>query len=391
MLDLQNRHYEIVVGKVQSGKTRILLEYCQKSIHELNISCIYFTRNIKADKLQLLKRAKEFDTFLKIVDGNQYHDEQLAKIIQSGSCIVLFLMNNIQSKKAWNVVHNYNTQYNLCIDEVDLSVKSKERTTKLEETFYKIKERANHVLGVTATPVANYLNEDICKIHKTIAPDDYRGVEHLVPHFVENVEQAYDQFVQKDAGILLHKGSVKKRDQMGWLRILPLLYPNMVVMTYNADGIFIRGAERLMKNSRKYFMTNYCGLENVHVFKSATISSIIQLLTDRGYKHISIISGLLASRGVSFVSDDYLKHITDQYYDPSKQAHGETLVQGLRILGRYQDNKQLDIYCTEKSWERITDQCDYIENITEQMVDKTNRIDSLDERPLSLPTRRRVL
>ena len=80
-------------------------------------------------------------------------------------------------------------------------------------------------------------------------------------------------------------------------------------------------------------------------FLNYELSEILQAIKDKKFTHISLITGKLASRGLSVVSKDYKLHLTDQYYIPSLNVNGETLIQGLRILGCYDDKKQLNIWC----------------------------------------------
>ena len=102
------------------------------------------------------------------------------------------------------------------------------------------------------------------------------------------------------------------------------------------------------------------------MFENYNISEVLQILKNdpiHNHQFISIISGHLASRGISFVSSDYSLHLTDQYFSPGTNTHGENLLQSLRILGCYKDNNPLTLWCSEQTWKLIVQQNNFINNL----------------------------
>jgi hypothetical protein len=130
--------------------------------------------------------------------------------------------------------------------------------------------------------------------------------------------------------------------------------------------------------------------QNIHVFEKYGISEVLQILKDDSeysHSHISIISGHLASRGISFVSNDYSLHLTDQYFHPSKSSHGENLLQSLRLLGCYKDSKPLTLWCSKNTWESILEQHNTINKVVNNINDSVNWVHSIQRINIKKPDR----
>ena len=69
-------------------------------------------------------------------------------------------------------------------------------------------------------------------------------------------------------------------------------------------------------------------------FQNYSISEIITYLLQYTNK-IAIIGGRMACRGISFVTTNFKKHITDMIYVPSGSSHLTRNVQDMRIYGNY--------------------------------------------------------
>ena len=90
-------------------------------------------------------------------------------------------------------------------------------------------------------------------------------------------------------------------------------------------------------------------------FTNYSISEIITHLLTYYTNKICIISGRMACRGISFVTTDFKKHITDMIYVPSGSSHLTRNVQDMRIYGNFpNDNININLY---------TDRENYINNI----------------------------
>lgn len=72
------------------------------------------------------------------------------------------------------------------------------------------------------------------------------------------------------------------------------------------------------------------------------------------FPHIFIISGHLASRGISFVSKSRVWHLTHEYLRISKSTLVEASEQAVRLCGRYRDNITLKFHTTNDIYNGIT-------------------------------------
>lgn len=85
-------------------------------------------------------------------------------------------------------------------------------------------------------------------------------------------------------------------------------------------------------------------------FKNYSVSEIITELMNYTNK-VSIVSGRMACRGISFVTDDYKKHITDMIYVPSGSSHLTRNVQDMRIFGNFpNDGIDINLYIDKDNY-----------------------------------------
>ena len=408
--------YLTLVGHVQSGKTNEEINYCYTSINK-GYSVIFLVRNITADQLQLSMRISEFnqtvDVPLKVKILSHGSVESIAESMEMKSIIIL-LCNRIQLKKMKEVLKIYKGDYNVCIDEVDFSIKSKNNESESDVVLSQIKKGANHILGATATPIAVFTTQkEVTKFIKLKPNKRYHGVESLNVNYIENyitndprsdvdtINQIYSNLLEKDSAVLLHSVTKKRKNHLSLMWFTSDLFPTFTYIIYNGDGIQVlcknrkpkyfaknRSVNRYGQNILKY---NLLKRNNhyIHFFENYSISEVLQLLVnDPFYDHkfISIISGHLASRGVSFVSSDYSLHLTDQYFNAGPQTHGENYLQSLRILGCYNDTIPLTLWCSERSWNRIIEHNKIINNIVNNIDNDSQWLTKIQEIMINKPT-----
>lgn len=410
----------VLVGHVQSGKTHEEINFCYESIFSRNTPVIFITRNIKADQLQLISRCMFFSKSLKtqMLSHSTIHQ---AKAFLESIGILILLCNSNQLRRTVEVLKEYSGEYNVCIDEIDFTIKTKKCDSPIDAYLKKIKSGASYILGATATPIALFNNNLTDSFVKLKPKAGYRGISSLSIKFVESnisknilsdytaIQEVYTSLLTKKSAVLLHTVSKNKEIHKELLYYLILLFPTFTVITYNGDGIRVICNSRQSKPLTKKLTSNVYGqcinrysttLENntlIHNFYNWTISEVLQLLKDDpiySHTHITIISGNLAARGISFVSSDYTIHLTDQYFKPSKNTHGENYLQSLRILGCYTDSVPLTLWCDPKTWKAINDHSEIINKIIDHVNDSTEWMCKIKEvsviRPDSPLTRHRV-
>jgi len=364
--------YITLIGHVQSGKTAEEINYCWDSVKSQEIPVVFVVRNITADQLQLRARFKPFDINVKTLSS--LNIESAAKFMETPGVLIL-LCNKFQIYKMKKVLQLYRGEYNLCIDEVDFSIKSKDNKSKVDQLLLELKESAKGILGATATPIALFNDFSITKIKKMVPGKNYCGIEtikvnYLTPNITnepltdaESIELIYNSLLEKDHAILLHNVNKTRKYHKKLLHLLSDIYPQFTVLTYNGDGIKVLCKNRpelpfcKKKSINNYgqMINKYYHLGEIHLFENFSISEVLQVLKDDlvwNHTHISIIAGNLASRGITFVSSDYSLHLTDQYFHVNS-SHGENMLQSLRLLGCYTDSVPLTLWCTEKNWKCI--------------------------------------
>jgi hypothetical protein len=417
--EIDSSKYVAMIGNIQSGKTNELINYCYMSVNYYKIPVVFILRNIKQDLLQLLNRFEEHGVLNKsklLIKSIYQFKDNIADFLKECGIIVL-LCNTTHLSKIIVSLKEYSGLYNVCIDEVDFSIKSGGITSPIDLKMKIIKDNANHILGATATPFALFSTEkNLSKIKKIKNNSNYKGVETLEINFVEpiiiksinrfphcdylTIKKVYSECLKKDTCVLLHSVVKEKVYHKLLMNYLCDTFKTFTVLVYNGDGIFVRTpGNNILAKSRSYnqfkqLIRKYSFEDNIHIFQNYGISEVLQLLKENSITHISIISGNLASRGISFVSSDYLMHLTDQYFHPSKSSHGENLLQSLRILGCYKDNKQLTLWCSKGTWKNIIQQHEMINKMVNSCEDNINwlaKIQKLNiKKPERTPTRPRL-
>ena len=374
--------YLTLIGHIQSGKTHEEINYCFESVNTHELPVIFIVRNIKEDSLQLRARFGEICPKLNVKIFSHLTIQSAVEFMDTLGIIIL-LCNEHQLLRMKQVLQKYRGDYNLCIDEVDFSIKTKTDESIIDVYMDLLKQGANHILGATATPIAIFSSESnnsiLSKVKKLNPKSNYQGIENLNVKFVEpcinksmlsdlpTITSIYSSLLQKEHAIILHTVKKEKVYHSEIFDILTEWYPEFTTIIYNGDGIKVmcknRNGNQLTKSRKinKYGSINkyFHGADNIHYFINWSISEVLQILADDSeynHSHISIISGHLASRGISFVSSDYSLHLTDQYFHPSILSHGENLLQSLRILGCYKDNRSITLWCSEKTWKSILSQ-----------------------------------
>jgi hypothetical protein len=419
MTDYFESRYLTLVGHVQSGKTIEEINYCHQSVNRHRRPVVFIVRNITADQLQLRERFLEHTALDVKLLSTLTRQQAIEFMDQCG--VIILLCNNFQLLKMKTILIYYGKPYHVCIDEVDFSIKSRDLASNVDINLTFIKQNAAHILGATATPFALFFGDKTLNQVKYLKPNKrYHGINALNVEYVESciirsesdfplcdmgaMDTIYDNFMEKPFGVILHTVVKEKENHYKIQEYLSMNYNNLTTIVYNGDGIRVVSkmrpcrpfTDRKSLNRYNQLVNRYNQVDEYHYFHKYTISEVLQILRDDPvYKHthISIIAGHLASRGISFVSTDYKLHLTDQYFYAAKNTHGENLLQSLRILGCYDDNIPLTLWCSEQTWKAILAQNKIIHTLVEGVNNninwmskiKTIQINSRPRNPLTRP------
>lgn len=370
------KKYQLVTAGVQSGKTNEMLEYCLWTLVDIKKDVIFILQNSKADREQLIRRIKQHP-----------HAEQLTYAVPNGKnvtmsptkfgatespCRIILCLGNARSlMNAYQIAKARKRGFHICLDEADLSIKTKSGDSKFETAYKEIRTHADHTLGVTATSIAVHLKEE--KLDSVInleAPEDYTGIENIHIRTLDlgvgledTWETVYRTRFRKptEDRVILHVEAriIKYQDKLA--ESLAEKFPEYLIVTYNGNGVTLFTYEKstLVDES----------LVTKTVLKADGISQALQQLyamKPPGERKISIIAGGMATRGISYVSSDYKIHLTDQIFVPSECAHGENIIQSLRLLGRYVDSNKPTLWTYPHVVNRIKNQYRIIKQFNQQ-------------------------
>lgn len=349
--------YISVKGHVQSGKTLFMIHATQYFI-EQKISCAFILRNSFADREQLYNRLNDiypYPHIIKKVNGKPFSEKK-----QSIPHILFSLANSSNLKKLTNKLSSSTVPYVLFIDEVDAvdfgsSVKM--------EFILDLKQQAWCTFGISATIMDTLFRENITPDHLLVlnVPQNYRGILNIktVPFFsddflfsskkndnlsdIPELCAFIDNYIHTnhtdDTNDTNHTPKICLfnicRCIEPYYRLqtdLSHKYPNLTTLVYNGQGVTYKKGEEEWT-------------------KKITISQALQFVKENKKDHhpLLIFSGDLAGRGISFVSEDYQWHLTDEVLIVAESTDEPDLIQKIRLCGCYDDDIPLTLYTTEKT------------------------------------------
>jgi len=364
---LKNQKKFIIKGLVQSGKTEYMI--CLMLYMLLNKkSVVVVVRNIDDDRVQFCKRFEEFKKkyekyfedlkYICLIDNvlkyNNYQDKSPK--------IFLILDNQSNIRKMNIIFFSTDMRYVTIFDEADFVDSGKGMKAKQYDL---LKLRSSKIFWVSATIMDMLAKEEGISGENIIFlnPSDksnYKGIinnrikiekipdSKYVGGVSDNIFECNPYFetflidykkkevFQNHPRICLvnlsHCIEPLERAQLK----IGIDHPELSVIVYNSPGlIFQKGLKRIR------------GQE----VKCNNVSTFLQYLKNNGgvdeNSHIIILSGYMAGRGISFVSEDYGWHLTDEYLVMSKTADEPELIQKVRLQGIYRDDIPLTLYTTE--------------------------------------------
>lgn len=391
-LRIEKNTNSLVIGDVQSGKTDVMIGYCYKS-KKLGKRVLFLVRNMTSDAEQLQERfhkiSKEFPIQVKRI--NEYGSESQIRKMESlegkGADVFICLMNPTSISKFEILVENFGFEFNICVDESDL-ISGYDGSGERSLKRLRDNSKRFNFLAVTATPIATVFNMNINFFYKLPRSIHYTHIEHQRIQWLstfptsskdyekdlENMNQILRIGLQKKICIALMVTTIENKKQKSILESLLITNPKYVGIIYNQNTLSIlRNVQGMIRNEKD----------------NSTINEAITNAISLG-KHIVILAGKKADRGISFVSQDYKYHLTDLYLrsDENPTIHCESLIQRLRILGKYThgepdkgENKifkteresKLCIWSTEELKDEILDCYFLIQKLTNKLVEFTER------------------
>ena len=356
--------YTVIKGHVQSGKTNFMI--CASALFvSMGYNVIHLLRDRTSDRDQIHERLVHFQENYNKEFGQKMRVIKTAgKGASENPQIYLTLCNKPSIDKVMSIITLSDRPYILFIDEVDF-VDSGDATKKYE-AIQQMKKGAYCVFGVSATimdPIGKetIASKNIILLGTTSKHGVYKGIDRIqlleidkmckytgtVKGELCNQDRELDDFIDEFdrrqpirymastypniclVNICRTKGPCFKLQKE-----LGKKHPSLVTIVYNGDGISFQQGKTVLK-------------------ERTTISKYLQHLKDNGgvetFPNIMIFAGDLAGRCISFVSEDYKWHLTDQRLLISSSCDEPELIQKIRLCGVYNDDIPLRLYTTKKT------------------------------------------
>jgi hypothetical protein len=351
----------IVKGNIQSGKTEYMIVIMLYIVLFIKRSVIIIVRNYTQDRRQFIKRISEFiEKYRKIykeLDDIFLVENILSKKIKLDSKPKIYvLLNNSENISRMNKINILTeANYSLIFDEADLTDASEDSLRRDKDLDF-LKKNSDQIIWVSGTVIDKLVKEEGIGKEDIIilkTPKDYKSIlsghikmkkvqGDMVNKSTKNIfesnpniqefleEYAKEPIFEKQPRICLFSVTNIQKVMTDFQNEIEDRFPNIFsTIVYNGEGTIFRKG-------------------NKTIVKSNGISDCLQFLKMNGgieeNHHILIISGLLASRGISFVSDDYKWHLSEQYSLISKTTNEADMLQKIRLHGVYNDDIPLLLY-----------------------------------------------
>lgn len=382
MTKVEEYPYIVVKGNIQSGKSSLMIYYSSYMVEKESMNSVIILRNIDDDvksmkiKLEKFRIEKKFKYDIVYV-GSEDASELKYKMTCKNK-IFLIEGNSTQLLKFNNNISADTHPLTMCIDELDLNMK--DDATKFQKEFARLLSsgKISQIIGITGTALPVFFKKVDLKQEQIISlesPINYKGIHNITvtdidisdPNIIEKTlvdmlesdYAFYDKDGMKHPAIVLIKDEhikSKQKEQMKKLHENPKLKENFCLIVQNGNGIDIE----------------MCGNKKISLKKKKiSINQALQTLknlNDPEIRYIAIIAGNLASRGLSYVSDDYCWHLTHEILIAPNNSTGTSITQGCRLCGCYSDDIPLvmftsleiknEIRAYDALQERIVEKCE---------------------------------
>ena len=396
-IDIQKNGFDLVVGSVQSGKTKVLICHSEKIIRQGMISII-IVRNSIEDGIQLKNRIKkEKSNFISYKPA--FIDKKLVnnKLINN---VIIGLGNYVQLNNLKELINNNpDIMFSLCIDEVDVFAAGTEDNFKSGKILKEIFKQKNvyHILGVTATPMATILaienlETPVKRVFKLEEPLDYVGIKsskfkkEIVPPIkggkkkTENDKERELVIIDKILNNCQYPWRKEKKFCvaliLSTIRTKKGKSPDVDTQEDLLKKIIKRNNNRRDKWSGILFNQNNTQIfiyneekdqANVEPYDIFSIPKDLNLLKD------------FLNKKTLMGADKHPYHLTDLYIrgDDKPQGTCEAMIQKLRVLGRYQDDDNITLWTTKIIHDELEKCYDEIQLYTNHLVEATKQGRSL--------------
>ena len=330
----------LIYGDVQGGKTAKIIKYIKENDSSVKVPCRISTASVKVPcristasvKVLVIQNSllvlKQYEQRFKSQNIDyQIIDKNTTEITKN----LVLILNNKYRYSYFKKIEPL--KYILILDESDQTIRS--CPLKNNKTVRKI-------VHVTATPFNNVVYDNCIQVPRH---PDYYGLGDLNVNL--NTKDNEIDYVNKF-----------KRSETGIMLINKYSYVTQMVSCANTlANSFVDTPIVLLTSEKTLYLHN-----TKKILKFKSISKIIDSLKE--HKHIIFVANRLSSRGLSYVSSDYTRHLTWQI--TKVRPNKASFLQSLRILGIYNSAKRLDLQLVIS---------DYEEKLFQKHLDFINNFD----------------
>ena len=289
----------LIYGDVQGGKTAEIIKYIKTNDTEKKVLVI---QNSLLVLKQYQQRLYSQNIDYQIIDKNT---KEITKNL-------VLILNN---KYRYSYFQKIEPQkYILILDESDQTI----LCCPLKKNF--------KTVHVTATPFNRVVYDNYIRVTKN---PNYYGVDDLNVNlnYKDDEIDYINKFKQSETGIMLINKYSYVAEMVSCANTLSNRFVDIpIVLLTSEKTLYLHKTKKILK------------------FKS--ISKIIDSLKE--HKHIIFVANRLSSRGLSYVSSDYTRHLTWQITKVRQNV--TSFLQSLRILGIYKSEK-LDLQLVISDYE----------------------------------------
>lgn len=387
------------VGDIQSGKTEFLIRTAIALQQKLDRPVIVFTRNSVNDRQQLSERLERhnenhndifrYDAIEKLADVNG------GLFVQKRGIVILsyyqYIARCVEQMKKLMLTKNYREPV-IIQDEADtLNTEGDEANRNItEKHFRELVDMSYCRISITATPLSLYAWDVVDQTIEIPRRANYYGfgdvthipisVTKLPPRknpkgkieydaWADRVSlfAAMDRNLRAKESTMLITTSSKTADHQKTIHTLRKAYPHVLYIENNRRDT--GNNDRKKQEPIKIYIPN----KKEAVLDESSIASILSKYDK--HPHIVIVSGIMANRGISFVAvssqDIRGRHLTAQYVATGDKKPGDNVMQqALRLLGVYDDNPTLLLYCEQALYDFLKNNVEIIRQCTSQMVQR---------------------
>ncbi len=389
-----NNKKVIVLGKVQSGKTKFELSviWLSKFVHQRQP--VFLLSNSLNSYSQVENRdVTDFNQWIDEISGFENKKYHLKIAIMEGDCrsdnleandFILAIGNPTRMRKVKEYLDHMGVIYDLVVDEADTFIKDIQefqKSTKTGNIYDQLVLNAYNAFEITATPFANLNKKENISITMSLPQSpNYRGLKDMefipidenlrsktnIGKLVKLIGECLDKVLPNPDGytsILVNASHTNKMQKEQAIAI-KRKYSSQSVYVINTDEN--RPSIKEIGIYGEYMSTTFANIHDLYAyFTRNQINNII-------------VSGFMASRANTYRP---LKNIgsgglSALIFVPTGTQHAAGSIQSMRIFGKYaEDYPKIQLYTTQKVYDNINYETQNYDNwISENLNEEKTRL-----------------